>query len=150
MSDDIILNFKDSILTLKEVEPTLKEMKNSKSAGKILLYPRRIYINKALEEISNGVLSELGKSFAPKYARFLIDDVQQWIAIKFEDEINAKNLPIHYSNTKRTYISVPVTIAEKTRPLLSKRKSGNPQPTYLQYFYHEGMILFPYQQEAKS
>jgi hypothetical protein len=115
-------------------------MKNSKGAGKILVYPRRIYINRALEE----------QQLKLKYVRFLIDEVNKWVALTFDEEMNDKNLPVHYSNTKRTYISVPVTIAENVKPILSRRKDFSIQPTYLPYHYHNGMILFSYAKEEAS
>lgn len=124
----------------REVEPTLKEMKHSKGEGKILLYPRRMYINRALEE----------QQLKPRYVRFLIDENMKWVALSFDEEMDAKNLPVHYSNTKRTYVSVPVTIAENVKPILSKRKDGSLQPTYIPYHYHKGMLLFCYAKEEAS
>jgi hypothetical protein len=132
-------NFEE--LEFREVEPTLREMKQARSSHKIILYPRRIYINKALEELN----------LKPKYVRFFIDEVNKWVALKFDEAMDPKNLPVHYSNTARTYVSTPITIAESVKPIMSRRRDGSTQPTYIPYYYHNGMILFSYEkEEAKA
>ncbi len=134
----------------REVEPTLKEMKMSRSTHKIVLYPRRIYINKALEEIGREIMAD-GLQFKPKYVRFLIDEKNQWIALKFEDQINDMNLSVHYSSNARVYVLTPITIAGKYKDIMSKKRDKITfQPTYVPYHYHNGMLLFCYAKEEAS
>lgn len=141
------INFKD--FEFKEVEPNLKDVGMARWAHKILVYPRRIYINRALEEIAKEIMSE-GQVYKPRYAKYLIDEKNQFVAIQFSDVDNKMNLPIHYSNTKRTYVSTPFTIAQKYRPILRMRRDGTKQPTYIKYYYNNGMILFSYTPEEEA
>jgi hypothetical protein len=132
------INFEN--LEFREVEPILKVKPVSKWAGKIILYPRRIYIHRALEEYN----------LKPKYVKYLIDEKNQWIALKFEEEANDKNLVVHYTQSIKTYVSLPVDIASQTSKILTIKKGGGINAKCIPCHYHNGMLLFSYAKEEAS